>query len=200
MAYSDFKLNEVSQRFGLTVNEASGMFADVPEAECSDLLVTILGENVDLAVAINTEKARSEMIITPVLLEIRRKFKGQISLFSGVDFTVDVQQGLNGFCDFIISSSKEQLFVRAPVITLVETKNENLKSGLAQCIAEMVAAQLFNELQGNQIKSIYGVITIGTIWQFLKLQDKVISIDLSEYYIKDIKKILGILVSAIQQQ
>lgn len=200
MAYSDFKLNEVSQRFGLTVNEASGMFADVPEAECSDLLVTILGENVDLAVAINTEKARSEMIISPVLLEIRRKFKGQISLFSGVDFTVDVQQGLNGFCDFIISSSKEQLFVRAPVITLVETKNENLKSGLAQCIAEMVAAQLFNERQGNEIKSIYGVITIGTIWQFLKLQDKVISIDLSEYYIKDIKKILGVLVSAIQQQ
>jgi hypothetical protein len=200
MAYSDFKLNEVSQRFGLTVNEASGMFADVPEAECSDLLVTILGENVDLAVAINTEKARSEMIISPVLLEIRRKFKGQISLFSGVDFTVDVQQGLNGICDFIISSSKEQLFVRAPVITLVETKNENLKSGLAQCIAEMVAAQLFNERQGNEIKSIYGVITIGTIWQFLKLESKVISIDLSEYYIKDIKKILGILVSAIQQQ
>jgi hypothetical protein len=200
MAYSDFKLNEVSQRFGLTVNEASGMFADVPEAECSDLLVTILGENVDLAVAINTEKARSEMIISPVLLEIRRKFKGQISLFSGVDFTVDIQQGLNDFCDFIISSSKEQLFIRAPVITLVETKNENLKSGLAQCIAEMVAAQLFNERQGNEIKSIYGVITIGTIWQFLKLQDKVISIDLSEYYIKDIKKILGILVSAIQQQ
>lgn len=143
MAYSDFKLNEVSQRFGLTVNEASGMFADVPEAECSDLLVTILGENVDLAVAINTEKARSEMIISLVLLEIRRKFKGQISLFSGVDFPVDVQQGLNGFCDFIISSSKEQLFVRAPVITLVETNNESLKSGLAQCIAEMVSCYAF---------------------------------------------------------
>lgn len=200
MAYSDFKLNEVSQRFGLTVNEASGMFADVPEAECSDLLVTILAENVDLAVAINTEKARSEMIISPVLLEIRRKFKGEISLFSGVDFTVDAQQGLNGFCDFIISLSKEQLFVRAPAIALVEAKNENLKSGLAQCIAEMVAAQLFNEQQENQIKSIYGVITTGTIWQFLKLQDKVISIDLSEYYIKEIEKILGILVSAIQQQ
>ncbi|MEZ2247356.1 hypothetical protein [Microcoleus sp.] len=215
MAYSDFKLNEVSQRFGLTVNEASGMFADVPEAECSDLLVTILGENVDLAVAINTEKARSEMIISPVLLEIRRKFKGKISLFSGVDFTVDIQQGLNGFCDFIIRPlAKITRTGKMPIpqekITLVgwascpsnnfmETKNENLKSGLAQCIAEMVAAQLFNERQGNEIKSIYGVITIGTIWQFLKLQDKVISIDLSEYYIKDIKKILGILVSAIQQ-
>ena len=86
------------------------------------------------------------------------------------------------------------------MIALVETKNENLKSGLAQCIAEMVAAQLFNEQQGNAIKRIYGVVTIGTIWQFLKLEEKVISIDLSEYYIKDIKKILGVLVSAIRQE
>ncbi|MGL5060835.1 MAG: hypothetical protein ACRC62_12735 [Microcoleus sp.] len=200
MAYSDFKLSEVIQRFGLTVDEASGMFASVPEADSSDLLTTILTENIDLAVAINTEKARSEMIISPILLEIRRKFNGEISLFSGVDFTVDSQQGLNGFCDFIISLSKEQLFVRAPAVALVETKNENLKSGLAQCIAEMVAAELFNEQQGNGIKKIYGVVTIGTIWQFLKLENRVISIDLSEYYIKDINKILGILVSAIRQE
>lgn len=199
MSYSEFKLSEVIQKFGLTIDESSGMFAHFPEEECSDLLATILKENIDLAVSINTEKARSEMIISPILLEIRRKFNGEISLFSGVDFNVDNQKGLNGFCDFILSLSKEQLFVRAPVITLVETKNENLKLGLAQCIAEMVAAQIFNEQQGNGIKVIYGVITIGTIWQFLKLEDKVISIDLSEYYIKDVKKILGILTSAIRQ-
>ncbi len=199
MAYSDFKLTEVIQKFELTINEASGMFANVPEEECSNLLATILRENVDLAVAINTEKARSEMIISPILLEIRRKFNYEISLFSGVDFTVDIKQGLNGFCDFMISLSKEQLFICTPVITVVETKNENLKLGLAQCIAEMVAAQLFNEQKGNEIKSIYGVITIGTIWQFLKLEQKLLSIDLSEYYIKDIKKILGTLVNAIRQ-
>ncbi len=198
MSYSDFKLSEVIQNFGLTINESSGLFAETPEEECSDLLATILKENVDLAVSINTEKARSEMIISPILLEVRRKLNYEISLFSGVDFNVDNQQGLNGFCDFLISLSKEQLFVRAPVITLVETKNENLKSGLAQCIAEMVAAQLFNEQKQNQIKIVYGAVTIGTIWQFLKLEDKIISIDLSEYYIKDVKKILGILISAIR--
>jgi len=198
MAYSDFKLKEVIQKFGLIIDEKSGLFDNVPEEEGSDLLSTILKENIDLAVSISTEKARSEMIISPILLEIRRKFNYEISLFSGVDFTVDSQKGLNGFCDFIISLSKEQLFVSAPVITLVESKNENLKSGLAQCIAEMVAAQLFNEQQGNSIKTIYGAVTIGTIWQFLKLENQVISIDLSEYYIKDVKKILGILSSAIK--
>jgi hypothetical protein len=197
MAYSDFKLSEIIQKFELTLNEVSGLFGDVREEESSDLLTTILKENVDLAVSINTEKARSEMIISPILLEVRRKLNNEISLFSGVDFNVDNQQGLNGFCDFLISLSKEQLFVRAPVITLVESKNENLKSGLAQCIAEMLAAQLFNEQKQNAIKIIYGAVTIGTIWQFLKLEDKTISIDLTEYYIKDVKKILGILISAI---
>ena len=200
MAYSDFRLSEIIQKFELTLNEVSGLFGDVLEEESSDLLTTILKENVDLAVSINTEKACSEMIISPILLEVRRKLNNEISLFSGIDFNVDNQQGLNGFCDFLISLSKEQLFVRAPVIiTLVESKNENLKSGLAQCIAEMLAAQLFNEQKQNAIKIIYGAVTIGTIWQFLKLEDKTISIDLTEYYIKDVKKILGILISAIKQ-
>ncbi|MDF5740008.1 MULTISPECIES: hypothetical protein [unclassified Nostoc] len=199
MAYSDFKLIEVLDSFGLVIHESSGLFANVQDQECSDLLSTILKENVDLAVAISSEKARSEMIISPILLEIRRKFNYEISFFSGVDFTVDSQRGLNGFCDFILSLSSEQLLVRSPVIVLVESKNENLRSGLAQCIAEMVAAQLFNERGENQIKAIYGAVTIGTIWQFLKLQENIVSIDLSEYYIKDIKKILGILYSAIAQ-
>jgi hypothetical protein len=197
MAYSDFKLIDIIDAFGLIIHESSGMFADIQEQECSDLLSTILSENVDLAVAISSEKARSEMIISPILLEIRRKFNYEISLFSGVDFTVDSQRGLNGFCDFILSLSSEQLLVRSPVVVLVESKNENLRSGLAQCIAEMVAAQLFNEKNQNQIKAVYGAVTIGTIWQFLKLEENIVSIDLSEYYIKDVKKILGILYSAI---
>lgn len=199
MAYSDFKLSELIKTFGLTISESSGLFANVPEVDYSDILATLLQENVDLAVSINTEKARSEMIIAPILLELRRRFNYQIGLFSGVDFNVDNERGLNGFCDFIISLSKEQLLVRAPVITLVESKNENLNFGLGQCVAEMIAAQLFNQKEENEIPIIYGAVTIGTIWQFLKLKDKTIFIDLSQYYIKDIKKILGILSSAISQ-
>lgn len=70
------------------------------------------------------------MIISPILLEIRRKFNYKISLFSRIDFTVDSQRGLNGFCDFILSLSSEQLLVRSPVVVLVESKNENLIYGL----------------------------------------------------------------------
>jgi hypothetical protein len=197
MAYSDFKLSNVSKIFELTITESSQLLADVPEIEASKLLTTILRENIDLAVSINTEKARSEMIIAPILLEIRRKLNYQISLFSGIEFNVDPSKGLNGFCDFLMSNSQEQLFVCTPILAIVEAKNENLKAGLGQCIAEMVAAQLFNQQEGNEISVIYGAVTTGTVWQFLELENKVVSIDLTEYFIRDIQKIIGILIKAM---
>ena len=199
MAYSDFKLSNVSKIFELTITESSQLLADVPEIEASELLTTILKENIDLAVSINTEKARSEMIIAPILLEIRRKLNYHISLFSGIEFNVDPGKGLNGFCNFLMSNSQEQLFISSPIlITIVEAKNDNLKAGLGQCIAEMVAAQLFNQQEGNEILIIYGAVTTGTVWQFLKLENKVVSIDLTEYFIRDIQKIIGILIKAMK--
>jgi hypothetical protein len=198
MAYSDFRLDDLIKVFGLTIHEKSNLFQSVPGVECSDYLKFTLDQNVDLAVAINTEKARSELIIAPILLEVRRILEYQVSLFSGVDFTIDSDRGLNGICDFIMSRSPEQILVRAPVITVVEAKNENLKSGFAQCIAEMIAAQIFNEREGNQIEKLYGVVTIGTIWRFIQLERTTVSIDLSEYYIPDINKILGILVHSFR--
>lgn len=198
MAYSDFKLSNVSKIFELTITESSQLLADAPEIEASELLRTILKESIDLAVSINTEKARSEMIIAPILLEIRRKLNYQISLFSGIEFNVDPSKGLNGFCDFLMSNSQEQLFISSPILTIVEAKNDNLKAGLGQCTAEMVAAQLFNQQEGNEISVIYGAVTTGTAWQFLKLENKVVSIDLTEYFIRDIQKIIGILVKAMK--
>ncbi len=49
-----------------------------------------------LALANSTEKAKSEFIIAPVLLELRRLAAGKIALFSGVEWEVDAARGLNG--------------------------------------------------------------------------------------------------------
>ncbi len=49
----------------------------------------------------------------------------------------------------------------------------------------------------QEIPAIYGVVTSGTNWKFLKLIGKVVKIDLSEYYLTDVNKILGILASGI---
>ncbi|MGB3512118.1 MAG: hypothetical protein WBA93_23335 [Microcoleaceae cyanobacterium] len=87
----------------------------------------MLKQNVPIALAIATEKASSELIIINILLEIKRQL--QISFFSGIDFSVDRDKGLNGFCDFIISQSPEQLYLDTPVIALVEAKNERIVGG-----------------------------------------------------------------------
>lgn len=197
MAYSDFSLTKFRNNFNITIDEEADLFAAVEPIEISEKLTNTLEETTELALAINTEKARSEMIITPILLEVRRKANYKISLFSGTDFNVDVERGLNGYCDFVISRSREQLTINAPVVIIVEAKNENIKGGLGQCAAAMLAAQLFNEQEGNEIKTIYGAVTTGDIWKFLKLEGTDIFIDLNNYYIKELNKILGILCQGV---
>ncbi|MEA5507411.1 hypothetical protein VB735_30835 [Halotia wernerae UHCC 0503] len=198
MAYSDFTLSKFKKSFNINIDEENDLFANVEPVLISDKLTANLEETTELALAINTEKARSEMIITPILLEVRRKANYQISLFSGTEFNVDAGKGLNGYCDFILSRSKEQLTINAPVMIIVEAKNENIKGGLGQCMAAMLAAQIFNQEEGNEIKTIYGAVTTGDIWKFLKLEDTDLFVDLNNYYIKELNKILGILYQGIQ--
>jgi hypothetical protein len=199
MAYSDFTtLTKVREAFGLTIEESINLFTDTPEVLPSSHLQTTLNENVFLATAINTEKARAELIIAPVLLELRRIFDFQIGFFSGSEFNVDLQAGLSGYCDYILTASKESYEIRTPVVTLAEAKNESIKSGLGQCIAEMVAAQIFNQRNGEAIESIYGAVTTGTDWKFLKLTDQTIWIDKRDYFINEVSQILGILTTPFQ--
>lgn len=118
----------------------------------------------------------------------------QISLFSGVEFNVDLQRGLNGVCDFIMTRSPEQFFISAPVMVIVEAKNENITGGLGQCIAAMLAARLFNTQEGQPIATVYGAVTSGSVWKFLQFIDNTVYIDLEEYHINNAGKILSILM------
>lgn len=196
MAYSDFTLNELQDNFQLTLEEEIDLFSNVEPVVISRLLQEILKENIPLALAIHTEKARSEMIVTPILIEIRKMMQHHISLFSGIEFNVDKERGLNGTCDYILTLSKQQLYISAPVITIVEAKNDNIKSGLAQCAAAMIAARLFNARKEQSIKTVCGIVTTGSIWKFLKL-DEVLYIDIKEYYLEQLSKIMGIVLSIL---
>jgi hypothetical protein len=197
MAYSNFSLTDAMKQLGLTLKDKNDLFSHIPEVKYSEYLDFTLKYNLRIASEINTEKARSEMIITPILLELRRMLDDKISLFSGKEFNVDIGKGLNGACDFLISLSESQIVIMTPVIAIVEAKKEDLIGGLGQCAAEMYAAQLFNEKEGNQVAVIYGVVTSGTVWRFLKLEGNALDIDAVEYYIKDAGKILGIFSSLL---
>jgi len=201
MAYSDFTtLAKVKRDLGLAIHDVPRLFADTPAIAVPSRLQEILNENHELAVAISTEKARSELLVTPILLEVRRICENRIGFFSGVDFPVDSSLGLNGACDYILTANAEQSLITSPVMTLVEAKNDLIKNGLGQCAAQMYAAHLFNEREGTPQAAIYGAVSTGTNWKFLKFQNNQIQIDLNEYFLNQLGQILGILVSNLHRQ
>jgi hypothetical protein len=199
MAYSDFTLRKVKQSFGLTSVEGGRFLPEIEPIAPSAILAGLLEDTVPWAIAVGTEKAKSELIIAPALLEVKRLLNRQISVFSGTDFTVDTAAGLNGVCDFLISRSPEQFEIEAPAVVLVEAKRDNINSGLGQCIAEMVAAQRFNEINNNSIPIIYGSVTTGTAWRFMKLEGQIVTIDVRDYPFPPVETILSMLVWMVRE-
>ena len=193
MAYSEFTLRILKERFGITATDAEDLFHDVPPLSASDFFRTLLKRHLPIVRGLGTEKTRSEMIIAPLLVELREQSGHQVAVFSGVEFSVDTAQGLYGFCDFLVSRSPTMLSVTAPVLAVVEAKREDLAAGVAQCIAEMYAAALFNARDGEPRETLYGAVTSGTNWRFLRLRGLLAEVDVQEYFIEDVDKILGIL-------
>ena len=192
MAFGDFSFPQVNVALGLTVRETD-LFSQVPALPLREDFLVTLTEGATVALAINTEKAKSEFIIAPLLLELRRLLGGAMGLFSGVELDGDAAKGLNGVCDFILTKATGQFILTAPLVTIVESKNDNLRSGLGQCIAAMYAGELYNQRSGRSLASVYGVVTTGSAWKFLRLQQSVLTLDLKEYYIDNTGKILGVL-------
>lgn len=194
MPYSDFTFRQLETVLQLRLEEAE-LYSAVKPVEISQLFSEVLAENVPLALSIHTEKARSELIIAPVLVELRKTLRHRVSVFSGIELNVDPQKGLNGVCDFIIAASSRQLLLSAPLIHIVEAKNENIKSGIPQCVAEMYAAQLFNSAEACELPVVYGVVTTGSSWKFLQLTERTVTIDRGEYFIDNIRTIMAILLA-----
>ena len=70
-----------------------------------------------------SEKAKSEFFIAPIINEVRLKNVKKITFFSGCQFNVDEKRGLKGFCDFLISTKYNAAFIESPLLAVVESKN-----------------------------------------------------------------------------
>jgi hypothetical protein len=104
MSYSQFTtIRKVKEAFNLTIREGKRFFPPLTPIAPSLHLAETLAETLPIVSTSGSEKARSEGIIYPVLLEVRRILDRQVSLFSGEDFTVDESVGLNGICDFLMT-------------------------------------------------------------------------------------------------
>lgn len=197
MAFRDFAFPAVRHQFGLTLAEAD-LFAGVSPLELSADFAERVRAGAELAAAVSTEKARSEFIIAPLLFELRRLLGDSFGLFSGVEFDVDPDRGLNGFCDFILSRSPLQSVLTAPVLAIVEAKNDNIRSGLGQCVAEVVAAREFNAQPGVGPSPVYGAVTTGSVWAFLRLAGAELTLNRREYFVSEPGRVMGVLAHILR--
>ncbi len=200
MAYSDFTISKLQHDIGLTIIERENLFSGVEEIELPEHLASTLIRYLPLSQNMNTEKGRSELLIAPVLIEMKLRHPDTISLFSGIEFSVDPSVGLNGRCDFILSRNPLQLALTAPVCMLMEAKKEDILAGIPQCLAEMVAAQRFNRAEGIPEWPIYGVVTTGILWRFLRLDGAKATVDNTEYFIRTPVPIFSILNAMVLGQ
>ena len=187
MGYSNFKkIKTVVKKFKLDM-QLVDLFTSVKPIEPSAWLVETL-EMAEIAPLTN-EKSKSERIVSPILLEIAKQYRNKISLFSGEDINVRSEDDLSGPCDFFFSLQLPKLYVEAPIISLAESKDEDMEWGIAQCAAQMYGAKLYNDMEGKDIPIIYGCATDGIEWRFMKLENNVYFID--NKTITELPKILG---------
>lgn len=191
MAYRHIKLQELQDKFGIR-QEAQVLFPNLKPIPPSDWLVQTIQKK-RRGLRITTEKAVSEAIISAVLIEVQERNYKQTTLFSGENLLADKSLGLNGEVDFVFVRQPEASEIVVPVISITEAKlNLSIEKSKSQAIAQMLGAQYFNRKSDAAIQIIHGVVTNGTQWIFMRLNEKVVTVDENEYLINDLASIIGV--------
>lgn len=197
MGYSNFKnLRLTLKKLNLSETDKN-MFSIIDPVQPSDWLLQTL--KIAKKFPLTNEKSKSERIISPILAEVALSFEEQITLFSGEDLPVDANNDLSGECDFFFAKHPRKSVMQAPIITLVEAKDENFEHGQAQCTAQMYAALRYNEMEGKPLPFVYGCAVTGDVWKFLKLDNQLLTIDTEVYYLVQLPQILGIFHQIIKE-
>jgi len=194
MAYTDFSVFDLRQQFGVQFR-AESLFPNADPIQPSDWLTQAL--KMGLGIGFNSEKSRSERLVTPVLLELCERNHRAFSIYSGMNLDVDTSAGLRGECNFIFSYSCIQDFIAAPVFCIAEAKKQDLELGTIQCAAQLIAARRLNEQEKNPIRMLYGCSTTGTEWRFLKYEGNAFILDEQRYFLNQLPALLGVLQAIV---
>jgi hypothetical protein len=191
MAYSSFRnLKKVTEKFGIkVVNQILFNDADIKLIEPSDWLKTSM-EMAEM-MGFFSEKERSERLVHPVLAELVKINNAQITLYSGQELNIDKE--LTGECDYLMTIGHKVIdFVSTPLFSVVEAKKQDIEHGTAQCTAQMIGAVRYNKLDGIELPYIYGATTDGQKWRFMKLENQILTIHPTYYYLSDLSKLISV--------
>lgn len=196
MSYKKFTLELLKEKFGLE-NSQQNLFDNIVPIKGSVWLTETL--TMGRKNPIRSEKAKSELIVTPILLELKNINNDYFTIYSGDTLEADKNLGLTGECDFILSKNTQSFTISYPIFALIEAKRNDFDLGIDQCAAQMYGAYLYNKKFNQAIPALYGCVTSADEWLFLKLENNTFYIDKEKYFIKEIEVILGILQFIVNQ-
>jgi hypothetical protein len=196
MPYTDFDVPTVETRFGVQILPGD-VFPELTPTPVPTWLTEMLARGTQLRV--ESEKARNEFIIAPILLAVRELSNNAVSIFSGERFDVDTSDGLAGECDFLLALSPTVPIIRAPVMFVVEAKKQDIAGGIGQCAAQMIAARRFNVRNARPLARVYGCVTTGEVWQFLRLDERVVSYHTNRLFLDDVGLILSAFLHTVTE-
>lgn len=194
MAYKNFTFEDIEKKFNV-VQVTDTLFEDkVIEKIIASDRIKVQIKNA-FRTALTTEKAISERLVSPILMELQLINEGLIEIFSGENLIGDKKLGLNGECDFLMTHAPGSKYLKAPIFNVTEAKKGDIDNpaALAQNAAQLIGVRYFNERKEYPIHTIYGSCTSGLEWLFLKLEDNKLTIDTRRYSINQIDELLSIL-------
>lgn len=194
MAFSDYKnISQVQQEFGIKYQEQS--FIVAPSVEPPAHFREEFDFNQKNIAVFTSEAARTELVISPILREVYKKFYERYSFW--IQKTISYNDKLNGTPDYLIAtrSALGKTVLDLPLVVVVEAKKNDFEQGWGQCLAELVAAQKLND---NPNKPVYGIVTDGELWKFGKLVSDTFTSNLEGYTVGDLAELFGAITFIFQ--
>jgi hypothetical protein len=199
MAYRKFKLTELEEKFGIQNRLIRWLdTSNTKRIEPSSLLKMVI-ERATLA-PLSTEKAVSERVISPIMTEILELNTETIQLFSGEIINADDGNGLKGEIDFLFNYRPHSPTPEVPIFSITESKIGLLHKAWGQAAAQMLGVFIINQKLNHPLDVVFGSVTDGNSWQFLKLENKIIYIDSRVYTLTELPIILGVFQYFIDAQ
>lgn len=188
--YREYKAFELEQLFKIRIQNNANLFSHFkPNSQDYASLqadVSSISSRLRLS-KFDNEATRGSLLVSRILWESGKVynlgvfFEPPVSVSS--EDTPELPHQLNGKYDGALSL--DEIDLTAPIISIVEVKRSRLSDGLGQCIAEMYAT-----LKGFQQDKVYGIITDGDVWEFLLLENSILSVDENTYHIRYVADIV----------
>ncbi|TAE40146.1 MAG: hypothetical protein EAZ32_15840 [Cytophagia bacterium] len=191
-SFSQITRADLENEFGINIIKAR--FLPIVEPILVPVwLVNFLKNRMASLTIMRTEKAISEALIAPMLMALQEMHPDKITVYSGEPLATDK---LSGICDFLITKDPNSFDPKGGYLVLVEAKKNDLLSGVPQCVAEMYAAQVLNKNDDP----VYGCVSTGLEWLFIKLENKIATTHSNIFTISEVGIILGIFGWIIDQK